>query len=170
MKFEIGSMSIWFVLFVLVFWPVILAMVIVEALGGFNNTCKYSKVCPHFDGESVTCMKEGGRWSMDLLSKGYANCYLDMQKKYGQVLPLKTQITSILCKEVKMKEVKFLEGDPAEVDFVPDKMRMGMKKGAGKGKGMPGGMRRNMNKGPCILKGPGYGKGAGKGKGMGRSM
>ena len=67
-----------------------------------------------------------------------------------------------------MKEVKFLEGDPAEVDFVPEKMRRGMKKGAGKGKGMPGGIRRNMNKGPCTLGGPGYGKGEGKGMGRGR--
>ena len=45
----------------------------------------------------------------------------------------------------------------------------GSKDGAGKGRGMPGGGRRNINKGPCKDgSGPGHGKGGGSGKGKGR--
>jgi len=44
----------------------------------------------------------------------------------------------------------------------------GRQKGAGKGKGMPSGLRRNKNTGPGTLEGPGYGKGGGRGLGEGR--
>lgn len=47
-------------------------------------------------------------------------------------------------------------------------MRYGEKKGVGKGKGMPGGGRRNINKGGCKLGGPGKGLGKGRGSGRGR--
>jgi len=46
--------------------------------------------------------------------------------------------------------------------------KYGIKRGVGKGKGMPGGGRRNKNIGPCRFGGPGFGKGGGKGKGKGR--
>jgi hypothetical protein len=44
----------------------------------------------------------------------------------------------------------------------------GSKNGAGKGKGMPGGGRRNANTGGCSKGGSGYSKGGGRGKGTGR--
>jgi len=43
----------------------------------------------------------------------------------------------------------------------------GQKAGAGKGKGMPGGLRRNKNTEPCE-EGPGFGEGEGKGLGKKR--
>jgi len=48
-------------------------------------------------------------------------------------------------------------------------MKPGSKRGAGKGKGMPGGGRRNKNTGGCKKGGPGGGKGGGRGRGTGRS-
>lgn len=48
-------------------------------------------------------------------------------------------------------------------------MKYGAKNGAGRGKGMPGGGRRNANRGPCKLGGPGFGQGGGRGQGRGRS-
>ena len=47
-------------------------------------------------------------------------------------------------------------------------MAYGTKKGAGGGKGMPDGGRRNKNTGGCSKGGPGGGKGGGRGKGSGR--
>jgi len=47
--------------------------------------------------------------------------------------------------------------------------KYGAKKGAGGGKGMPGGGRRNKHSGPCKLGGPGFGMGGGRGKGRNRS-
>ena len=47
-------------------------------------------------------------------------------------------------------------------------MRFGQKTGLGKGIGVKGGGRRNINKGGCSQGGPGYGKGKGLGKGIGR--
>jgi len=47
-------------------------------------------------------------------------------------------------------------------------MRYGIKNGQGKGRGMPGGGRRNINRGGCKLGGPGFGRGGGRGKGKGR--
>lgn len=44
----------------------------------------------------------------------------------------------------------------------------GNKDGSGKGKGRPGGGRRNKNDKPCKKGGPGYGKGGGRGGGKGR--
>lgn len=44
----------------------------------------------------------------------------------------------------------------------------GEKKGAGKGRGMPGGGRRNQNTEGCKKGGPGHGRGGGQGKGTGR--
>jgi len=45
---------------------------------------------------------------------------------------------------------------------------LGAKQGIGKGKGMPGGLRRNKNTGPCSVGGPGKGLGGGRGRGKGR--
>ena len=48
-------------------------------------------------------------------------------------------------------------------------MAYGRKDGSGKGRGVSGGGRRNINTGPCKSgKGPGYGRGGGKGGGKGR--
>ena len=47
-------------------------------------------------------------------------------------------------------------------------VKYGSKDGHGKGKGMPGGGRRNINKSPCPNGGPGYGKGGGRGGGKNR--
>lgn len=48
-------------------------------------------------------------------------------------------------------------------------MQYGKKEGAGKGKGMPNGGRRNVNKEPCKEEGgEGFSKGGGKGKGFNR--
>jgi len=44
----------------------------------------------------------------------------------------------------------------------------GTKSGAGKGKGVKGGGRRNANTGPCKSGGPGGGKGGGRGGGKNR--
>ena len=44
----------------------------------------------------------------------------------------------------------------------------GTKSGSRKGKGMPGGGRRNQNTGGCKKGGPGGGQGQGQGKGTGR--
>lgn len=46
--------------------------------------------------------------------------------------------------------------------------KRGQKVGAGKGRGIPGGMRRNKNVGPGTSSGPGYGQGGGRGKGRNR--
>ena len=40
----------------------------------------------------------------------------------------------------------------------------GKQNGSGKGVGMPNGIRRNKNSGPCLNIGSGFGMGAGKGK------
>lgn len=53
--------------------------------------------------------------------------------------------------------------------IVIDEIVRGLKRGAGKGKGMPGGMRRNKNEGECAAGGPGKGQGGGQGKGMNRN-
>lgn len=47
-------------------------------------------------------------------------------------------------------------------------MGFGRKDGSGKGQGMKGGGRRNINTGGCSQGGEGYGKGGGRGKGQGR--
>ena len=44
----------------------------------------------------------------------------------------------------------------------------GLKRGAGKGKGMPGGLRRNKNEEECEAGGPGKGEGGGQGGGVNR--
>ena len=44
----------------------------------------------------------------------------------------------------------------------------GLQKGAGKGVGRAGGLRRNRNTKSCKLGGVGYGNGGGQGKGKGR--
>lgn len=44
----------------------------------------------------------------------------------------------------------------------------GSKDGGGKGKGMPGGGRRNQNITKCPTGGPGFGKGGGRSKGKNR--
>ena len=44
----------------------------------------------------------------------------------------------------------------------------GRKGGAGSGEGMPGGGRRNINRGGCKKGGPGHGKGGGRGGGRNR--
>lgn len=59
-----------------------------------------------------------------------------------------------LSKEAKKKE--------------EDVIRYGRMTGAGKGKGMPGGGRRNKNVETCPTGGPGKAKGKGRGKGAGR--
>jgi len=46
--------------------------------------------------------------------------------------------------------------------------KYGVKRGAGKGVGMPGGGRRNKNVGGCTRGGPGGGRGGGRGGGGGR--
>ena len=46
--------------------------------------------------------------------------------------------------------------------------RQEMLSGAGKGEGMPGGLRQMRNTEPCPGGGPGYGQGAGEGQGTGR--
>ena len=40
--------------------------------------------------------------------------------------------------------------------------------GAGRGIGMPGGIRRNQNNGSCLFGGIGFGRGGGRGLGRGR--
>jgi len=47
-------------------------------------------------------------------------------------------------------------------------MGFGLRDGSGKGKGQPGGGRRNINKGGCSKGGAGGGRGGGQGKGQGR--
>jgi len=47
-------------------------------------------------------------------------------------------------------------------------MKFGIRNGQGKGRGMPGGGRRNINRGGCKFGGPGLGRGGGRGKGKGR--
>lgn len=46
--------------------------------------------------------------------------------------------------------------------------KFGQKSGVGRGRGMPGGGRRNANRGPCKSGGPGYGRGGGRGQGKNR--
>jgi len=48
------------------------------------------------------------------------------------------------------------------------KTNYGKRNGSGKGKGQPGGGRREANRGPCKKGGPGRGQGGGRGKGTGR--
>ena len=43
-----------------------------------------------------------------------------------------------------------------------------LRDGTGRGKGRPGGLRRNRNTGGCTRGGPGYGLGGGRGRGKGR--
>jgi hypothetical protein len=47
-------------------------------------------------------------------------------------------------------------------------VKYGSKDGHGKGAGMPGGGRRDINNKPCPKGGPGYGQGGGRGKGKNR--
>jgi len=44
-------------------------------------------------------------------------------------------------------------------------MKFGLRDGHGRGKGVFGGGRRNINKGGCKNGGPGYGRGGGRGQG-----
>lgn len=46
--------------------------------------------------------------------------------------------------------------------------KYGQKKGAGGGRGLPGGGRRNINTKPCPKGGPGKGQGGGRGGGKNR--
>jgi len=50
-----------------------------------------------------------------------------------------------------------------------DPYAFGTKQGAGKGRGMKGGGRRNRNTEPCKESGPGHGRGGGRGGGKNRS-
>ena len=47
-------------------------------------------------------------------------------------------------------------------------IKRGQKAGAGRGRGMPGGLRRNRNTGPGRSTGPGYSQGSGRGQGKNR--
>jgi len=49
-----------------------------------------------------------------------------------------------------------------------DKMRYGIRRGLGRGRGVIGGGRRNRNTGGCRYGGPGYARGVGRGRGRGR--
>ena len=51
---------------------------------------------------------------------------------------------------------------------IPHNAGFGVKDGRGKGKGMPGGGRRNRNRGGCVTGGPGFGQGGGRGGGRNR--
>lgn len=67
-------------LLILLFLPIFLAIAIASLFtGNFSRKCKYVKVCPNYDKESVVCNQDGGRYSFDLMGKGgFANCYLDI--------------------------------------------------------------------------------------------
>ncbi len=62
---------------------------------------------------------------------------------------------------------KIAESDDEVVSRMA-RLGRGLKSGAGKGKGMPGGLRRNKNTEECEVGGPGKGEGEGKGKGKNR--
>jgi len=49
-------------------------------------------------------------------------------------------------------------------------IKYGSRSGHGRGSGIPGGGRRNINRGPCKTGGPGYGAGGGRGKGKSRKL
>ena len=71
-------------LLILLFLPIFLAIAIASLFTrNFSRKCKYAKVCPNYDKESVVCNQDGGRYSFDSLG----NCYLDIAE--GKVLPLK---------------------------------------------------------------------------------
>lgn len=68
--------------FVIVFFPLILALTIVWLItNGFAKKCKYHKVCKLYSDNSETCVKNGGEYPFGIESK-YANCYLKMNNIY----------------------------------------------------------------------------------------
>lgn len=69
--------------------------------------------------------------------------------------------------EYEMQKIAEESGDD-DVQSLMKRLGRGLKQGAGKGKGMPGGLRRNKNEDECAAGGPGKGEGGGQGKGMNR--
>jgi hypothetical protein len=61
-----------------------------------------------------------------------------------------------------------IANDPL-IQYLRKEAQRGQMTGAGKGKGMPEGLRRNKNTKPCQAGGPGMGKGMGRGKGEKRA-
>ncbi len=78
----------------------------------------------------------------------------------GAPIPME-QIPRIASKYI----VKAEDVVPSEED---DRARPTRQDGKGRGKGMPGGLRRNKNKEKCPEGGPGYGRGKGRGRGRNR--
>lgn len=70
--------------------------------------------------------------------------------------------------EAFQDELNKLAAEKEDIKSLMERLGRGKKQGAGKGEGMPGGMRRNKNTGGCAAGGPGGGTGGGQGKGMNR--
>ena len=68
----------------------------------------------------------------------------------------------------KDEMAKMAESGDKELKSLMERFGRGLKRGAGKGKGMPGGLRRNKNEGECAVGGPGKSQGGGRGKGANR--
>ena len=78
----------------------------------------------------------------------------------GRVREIKSDIKRVLR---TLLGKSFVNKEVSKMARIP-----GSKDGAGKGRGMPGGGRRNQNPNPCKKGGPGRGKGGGRGGGKNR--
>lgn len=125
----------------------------------------------------------GNEWNYALAMVNKSKQLKSLSKKHGRQITItdvgpsenewrftmnKQSVLEQIRQEAFDEEMNKMAESDDEVVSRMARLGRGLRQGAGKGKGMPGGMRRNMNTGGCAAGGPGKSQGGGRGKGQNR--